>query len=241
MNAYMAAHPNVKINLTTLENAALKQKHRGGDAVGQPAGPVPVLGRRHARAAGRGGPRPGRSTTRVADVKDKINAAGHEPGPTSMASSTACHTTSAWSASGTTRTCSSRPASTAPPATWDELLTDVQTFKDKGIVPISLAAGAADSWTAMFWWAYLSTRICGAGGIEHGHHHGGTGPRNASSRRARRSSSSSTSSRSSPGSGAATHPAQEGEFGNGKAAMMLQGQWACKRAGVGERVEKGHR
>ena len=45
----------------------------------------------------------------------------------------------------------------APPATWDELLADVQTLKDKGIVPISLAAGAADAWTAMFWWAYLST------------------------------------------------------------------------------------
>ena len=59
----------------------------------------------------------------------------------------------------------------APPATWDELLADVQIFKDKGIVPISIAAGAADTWTTMFWWAYLSTRICGPDGHEHRHHH----------------------------------------------------------------------
>jgi raffinose/stachyose/melibiose transport system substrate-binding protein len=49
---------------------------------------------------------------------------------------------------------------TAPPTTWEELLTDVQMLKDAGITPISVAAG--DKWPAMFWWAYLSLRIGGA-------------------------------------------------------------------------------
>ena len=44
----------------------------------------------------------------------------------------------------------------APPATWDELLEDVQTLKDAGITPIALGEG--DKWPGMFWWAYLALR-----------------------------------------------------------------------------------
>ena len=47
-----------------------------------------------------------------------------------------------------------------PPATWDEMLEDVQTLKDAGITPISLAAG--DKWPAMFWYGYMALRIAGA-------------------------------------------------------------------------------
>jgi raffinose/stachyose/melibiose transport system substrate-binding protein len=43
-----------------------------------------------------------------------------------------------------------------PPATWDELLADVQTLKDAGITPIALGEG--DKWPGMFWWAYLALR-----------------------------------------------------------------------------------
>ena len=49
---------------------------------------------------------------------------------------------------------------TAPPATWEELLEDVQTLKDAGITPIALGEG--DKWPGMFWWAYLALRIGGA-------------------------------------------------------------------------------
>ena len=44
----------------------------------------------------------------------------------------------------------------APPATWDELLTDVQKLKDAGITPLALGEG--DKWPGMFWWAYLALR-----------------------------------------------------------------------------------
>ena len=43
-----------------------------------------------------------------------------------------------------------------PPATWDELLADVQTLKDAGITPLALGEG--DKWPGMFWWAYLALR-----------------------------------------------------------------------------------
>jgi raffinose/stachyose/melibiose transport system substrate-binding protein len=47
----------------------------------------------------------------------------------------------------------------APPATWTELLEDIQTLKDAGITPIAEAAG--DKWPAAFSWEYLATRIGG--------------------------------------------------------------------------------
>jgi raffinose/stachyose/melibiose transport system substrate-binding protein len=48
----------------------------------------------------------------------------------------------------------------APPATWDELLQDVQKLKDAGITPI--AVGAGDKWPAHFWYSYLMVRLGGA-------------------------------------------------------------------------------
>jgi raffinose/stachyose/melibiose transport system substrate-binding protein len=47
----------------------------------------------------------------------------------------------------------------APPATWTELLDDVQALKDAGITPI--AVGAGDKWPAAFTWEYLCVRIGG--------------------------------------------------------------------------------
>jgi raffinose/stachyose/melibiose transport system substrate-binding protein len=43
-----------------------------------------------------------------------------------------------------------------PPATWGDLLDDVQKLKDAGITPIALGEG--DKWPGMFWWALLSLR-----------------------------------------------------------------------------------
>ncbi|MDP2293716.1 MAG: extracellular solute-binding protein [Actinomycetota bacterium] len=48
----------------------------------------------------------------------------------------------------------------APPATWDELLADIQLLKDAGITPI--AVGAGDKWPAHFWYSYLMLRLGGA-------------------------------------------------------------------------------
>jgi raffinose/stachyose/melibiose transport system substrate-binding protein len=48
----------------------------------------------------------------------------------------------------------------APPATWTELLADVQALQDAGITPI--AVGAGDKWPAHFWYSYLMIRIGGA-------------------------------------------------------------------------------
>jgi raffinose/stachyose/melibiose transport system substrate-binding protein len=49
---------------------------------------------------------------------------------------------------------------TAPPATWEDLLAAVDKLKAKGITPASVG-GSPATWTEMFWWAYLALRECG--------------------------------------------------------------------------------
>jgi raffinose/stachyose/melibiose transport system substrate-binding protein len=47
----------------------------------------------------------------------------------------------------------------ACPATYEDLLANVQTFKDAGITPITLGEG--DKWPGHFWWVYLAMRTGG--------------------------------------------------------------------------------
>lgn len=46
-----------------------------------------------------------------------------------------------------------------PPTTWDEFLGAVQALKDAGITPIAI--GQRDRWPGHFWWVYLAIRIGG--------------------------------------------------------------------------------
>jgi len=50
-----------------------------------------------------------------------------------------------------------------PPTTWAELIADVQKLKDANITPI--AVGEGDKWPGAFWWEYLATRIAGQAGF----------------------------------------------------------------------------
>lgn len=51
-----------------------------------------------------------------------------------------------------------------PPTTWTEFLNDVRALKAAGITPIALGEG--DKWPGHFWYAYLTTRICGQSGFQ---------------------------------------------------------------------------
>jgi raffinose/stachyose/melibiose transport system substrate-binding protein len=46
----------------------------------------------------------------------------------------------------------------SPPATWNQLLSDIAKLKAKNIVPIAI--GAKDRWPAAFYWDYLAVRYC---------------------------------------------------------------------------------
>jgi len=52
----------------------------------------------------------------------------------------------------------------APPTTWSELVEDVEALKAAGITPIALGEG--DKWPGMHMWAYLVTRLGGKANFE---------------------------------------------------------------------------
>ncbi|MBE2315560.1 extracellular solute-binding protein [Solirubrobacter sp. CPCC 204708] len=114
----------------------------------------------------------------------------------------------------------------APPATWDEFLTTVQALKQKGVTP--LAVGEKDKWPGMFWWANLSLRIAGKDALAQAGEDGsfdspGFVKAGAELKRLIDLQPFQKGFLAAPWDGAGGEAAQ---IGNGKAAMSLMGQWA---------------
>ncbi len=159
---YTAAHPNVTIDIQVNENEAFKTKL----TTLLQQGDVPDL----FQTWGGGGLRQQADaglvkdiTADIADWKDEINAGalgmyevdGKNYGvPFDLGLVGFWYNTESFEEAGIT----------APPTTWDEFLTTVQTLKDNGITPIALAG--KDTWTGAFYWAYLAVRECGQAGMD---------------------------------------------------------------------------
>jgi raffinose/stachyose/melibiose transport system substrate-binding protein len=221
-DAYMAKNPNVKINWTVLENEALKDKIAAEMQSGNP----PDLfqswgGGTLAEQVEAGLVRP--IDGEIADVKDSINSAGLSMTNVDGAQYGLPYNlgvVGVWY----NKDLFTQAGIDAPPATWEELLTDVQTLKDAGITPISIGAG--DKWPAMFWWAYLAVRIGGQAALNEAITTGnwsGEAFVTAGQELQRLVELEPFQD----GALAATHDDQQGVFGNAQAAMELQGQWAA--------------
>jgi len=159
---YMAAHPNVKIDIQVNENEAFKTKL----TTLLQQGDVPDL----FQTWGGGGLRQQVEAGLVKDItadiaswKDTINPGalgmyqvdGKNYGiPFDLGLVGFWYNTKSFTDAGIT----------TPPKTWDEFLTTVQTLKAKGITPIALAG--KDTWTGAFYWAYLAVRNAGQAGME---------------------------------------------------------------------------
>ncbi|MFF3607970.1 extracellular solute-binding protein [Streptomyces sp. NPDC002463] len=115
---------------------------------------------------------------------------------------------------------------TAPPATWAELLEDVRKLKAAGVTPIALAG--KEKWPGHYYWAYLAMRVAGlpalqqaattkdftgAGFVQAGAH-------------LKELVDLQPFQTGFLGAGYATPGGQAATMGNGKAAMELMGQWA---------------
>jgi len=161
-DAYMAAHPNVDVNITVLENEAFKTKL----TTLLQQGDVPDL----FQTWGGGGLRQQADAGLVKDISadiapwaSEINQGalgmyevdGKNYGvPFDLGLVGFWYNTKSFEDAGITTL----------PTTWDEFLATVQTLKDKGITPIALAG--KDTWTGAFYWAYLAVRECGQTGMD---------------------------------------------------------------------------
>ena len=159
---YVAAHPNVKVNLNVNENEAFKTKL---STLVQANTPPDLF-----QSWGGGGLREQAEaglvqdiTSAVASWTDTVNPGalgmyqvdGKQYGiPFDLGMVGFWYNTDQFEQAGITE----------PPATWDDFLADVQTLKDEGLTPIALAG--QDTWTGAFYWAYLAIRECGKEGMD---------------------------------------------------------------------------
>jgi raffinose/stachyose/melibiose transport system substrate-binding protein len=156
-DAYHAAHPNVTIKITVLENEAFKAKLTTNMQAGKPpdifqswgggtlkeqadAGLVQDVSKQTGSWIGQLNP----AAVGLYKLDGKQYGVPYNLGMVGVWYNKALF---------------KKAGIDAPPQTWSEFLSDVQKLKSAGITPI--AVGEKDKWPGMFWWANLSLRIAG--------------------------------------------------------------------------------
>jgi raffinose/stachyose/melibiose transport system substrate-binding protein len=156
---YMAAHPNVVIDITVLENEAFKTKLT---TVMQSGDPPDIF-----QSWGGGTMNEYATAGLLKDITADLDTDGwrdtFSPGalgvysyqgknygvPRDMGMVGFWYNKDLFAQAGIT----------TPPATWSEFLADVKALKAAGITPIALGEG--DKWPGAFWWEYLAVRLGG--------------------------------------------------------------------------------
>jgi raffinose/stachyose/melibiose transport system substrate-binding protein len=112
----------------------------------------------------------------------------------------------------------------SPPATWTELLDDVKKLKEAGITPIALGEG--DKWPGAFWWEYLAVRIGGQAAFDAAYSREGSFADAPFVEAGEKLQELVALEPFQDGFLGATWPDEAALMGNGEAAMDLMGQWA---------------
>jgi raffinose/stachyose/melibiose transport system substrate-binding protein len=225
-NEYMAAHPNVNINITILENEAFKTKLT---TVMQGGTPPDIF-----QSWGGGGFNEQVDAGLLKDITADLNADGGAWGSTFAPGALAVFAKDGenygvpWDMGMVSwwynKDLFAKANIATPPATWDELLADVKALKAAGITPISL--GQKDTWTGMHIWAYLATRTCGEKGFLAAAGRTGSFTDPCFVEAGKQLKALIDLQPFQDGFLGQTHDEMQGYFGNGKAAMELSGQWA---------------
>lgn len=123
-------------------------------------------------------------------------------------------------------------------ANWDGFLAGVGKLKEAGITP--LAMGSKDKWPAAFFWDYLAIRLAGRSGMEAARdgQNGGF----AALEFVKAGEEFLRLSKLAPyqkGFEAAGYPSASGTFGDGKAAMILMGDWNYQESKTNSSSGKG--
>jgi raffinose/stachyose/melibiose transport system substrate-binding protein len=220
-DAYMAAHPNVTINITVLENEAFKTKLATQMQSGTPPDLFQSWGGGTMAAQADAGMLKD-ITADVASWKDTINA-----GAMSMYQYNGKQYGIPWDVGMIgfwyNKKLFADAGISAPPATWDELLSDMGKLKAKGVAPLAIAG--KDKWPSMHLWSYLVLRIGGADAMQQMIQSGdwNTDACKAAGDQVLKLNDLKPYQ---DGYKSATYDNEAAAVGNGKAAMELMGQWA---------------
>ena len=235
-DAYMAAHPNVKINITILENEAFKTKL----ATAMQSGQVPDLFQSWGGGTMQAQADAGMLKDITSDVaswatKDTINEGalkiyqinGKQYGiPWDMGMIGVWYNKALFTKAGIT----------APPATWDDFLADVTKLKTAGITPLAIAG--KDMWPSMHLWTYLALRI-GGGDAMAQMVKSGNWNTDACTKAGDEVVKLNALNPYQDGFKAATYDMEAAAVGNAKAAMEVMGQWAPTVQAADSTTKKG--
>ena len=219
-DAYMKAHPNVKINVTVLENEAFKTK-----LAATPPDSYPDLfqswgGGLMAQQADAGTLQD--ITSAVSSWGSTVNSGamsiyqykGKQYGiPWDMGMIGFWYNKALFTQAGIS----------APPTTWDDYLADVTKLKGAGITPLAIAG--KDMWPSMHLWTYLVLRIGGSDALQQMVQSGNWNT-DACTKAGDEVLKLNAIDPYQAGYKSATYDNEAAAVGNGKAAMELMGQWA---------------
>jgi raffinose/stachyose/melibiose transport system substrate-binding protein len=233
-NAYMAAHPNVTIKITILENEAFKTKL----ATAMQSGTPPDLfqswgGGTMASQADAGMLKD--ITSDVSGIKSTFNAAAlgvyaykdKQYGlPWDMGMIGVWYNKALFKKAGIA----------APPATWTDFLADVSKLKAAGITPLAIAG--KDEWPSMHLWTYLVLRI-GGGTVLNQMVTSGNWNTSACTAAGDQVLKLNALNPYQDGYQSATYDNEAAAVGNAQAAMEVMGQWAPGTEQTDSKTGKG--
>jgi raffinose/stachyose/melibiose transport system substrate-binding protein len=235
---YMAAHPNVHIKITVLENEAFKAKLTTTMQAGKPPDIFQSWGGGTLKEQADAGLVKDVSAPTKPWINDLNDAGvglyqidGKQYGvPYNLGLVGVWYNKKLFTKAGID----------APPTTWDEFLADVQKLKQSGTTPI--AVGEKDKWPGMFWWANLSLRVAGKDAMAKAATDGNafTEPGFVEAGQQLKKlidmKPFQAGYLASPWDGAGGEAAT---IGNGRAAMDLMGQWAPSTFNANTKDKKG--
>jgi raffinose/stachyose/melibiose transport system substrate-binding protein len=241
---YTAAHPNVTVEITVLENEAFKTKLT---TVMQSGEPPDIF-----QSWGGGVMNEYADAGLLKDITADLDANGgawrntFSPGALGVYSYKGKNYGVPWDMGMVgfwyNKDLFAQAGIDAPPTTWTELLADVQKLKDAGITPIALGEG--DKWPGHFWWAYLATRIGGQAGFNAAASRSGSFADAPFIEAGKKIQELIALEPFQDGFLGATYGDEATAMGNGKAAMELMGQWApgvqkdnsADKQGIGDKL-----
>ena len=234
---YMAAHPNVTIVITVLENEAFKTKLT---TVMQSGNPPDIF-----QSWGGGDMNAQVTAGLLQDITPALDADSgawrntFAPGALAVYSYQGKNYGVPWDMGMVgwwyNKALFAKAGITGTPATWTDFLADVKALKAAGITPIALGEG--DKWPGMHMWSYLATRIGGEAAFDAAYSQKGSFTDPAFVQAGQKLKDLIALNPFQAGYLGATHDDMEGAFGNGKAAMELTGQWGPS-ASAGQSADK---